>query len=75
VCGDISFETDDEICNAELIFKSNASIPFKNLTRSCLRIRPRDRIKIGNIFHYPWMVEDYLVPLKIPMKKMGILTE
>eukprot|EP00091_Calanus_sinicus_P000950 TRINITY_DN10913_c0_g2_i3.p1 TRINITY_DN10913_c0_g2~~TRINITY_DN10913_c0_g2_i3.p1 ORF type:complete len:302 (-),score=88.18 TRINITY_DN10913_c0_g2_i3:160-1065(-) len=58
VCGDIPFETDDEICNAELIFKSNTSVPCQNLIRSCLRIRPRDRIEIGQVMSHPWVNEE-----------------
>ena len=60
VCGDIPFETDDEICNAELIFRNNVSETCQNLIRSCLRIRPMDRIGIGHLLSHPWMRE-YLV--------------
>ena len=58
VCGDIPFETDDEICNAELIFRNNVSETCQNLIRSCLRIRPRDRIEIGQVLSQPWMVQE-----------------
>jgi serine/threonine protein kinase len=57
VCGDIPFETDDEICNAELIYRNNVSDTCQNLIRSCLRIRPRDRIEIGQVLSHPWMRE------------------
>jgi proto-oncogene serine/threonine-protein kinase Pim-1 len=57
VCGDIPFETDDEICNAELIFRNDFSETCQNLIRSCLRIRPRDRIEIGKVLSHPWMRE------------------
>ena len=57
VCGDIPFETDDEICNAELIFRNNVSETCQNLIRSCLRIRPRDRIEIGQVLSHPWIRE------------------
>ena len=55
VCGDIPFETDDEICNADLIFRSNISDHCKNLIRSCLRIRPGDRIIMGELLTHPWI--------------------
>merc|ERR1711936_47568 len=58
VCGDIPFETDEEICNAKVIFRNNVSESCQNLIKSCLRIRPRDRIDIGQISSHPWMCED-----------------
>jgi len=58
VCGDIPFETDEEICSAELIFRNNVSETCQNLIRSCLRIRPRDRIEIGQVLSHPWMREE-----------------
>jgi len=57
VCGDIPFETDEEICNAELIFRSNVSDPCQNLIRSCLRIKPEDRIIMGEVLSDPWIVQ------------------
>ena len=57
VCGDIPFESDDEICNAELIFKKNVSETCQNLIKSCLRIRPMDRIGIEHLLSQPWMRE------------------
>jgi serine/threonine protein kinase len=53
--GNIPFETDDEICNAEVIFRNHVSETCQNLIRSCLRIRPRDRIQIGQVLSHPWM--------------------
>jgi len=58
VCGDIPFETDEEICEAELNFKSKVSETCQNLIRSCLRIRPRDRIDIGQVLSHPWLEEE-----------------
>jgi len=58
VCGDIPFETDEDICNAELIFRNNVSESCQNLIRSCLRIRPGDRIQISQVLSHPWMRED-----------------
>jgi serine/threonine protein kinase len=75
VCGDIPFETDDEICIAELIFKSNTSIPCQNLIRSCLRIRPRDRIDIGQvILGWEKIVQSHVL-LQTLMKMKEILED
>merc|ERR1711892_801688 len=58
VCGDIPFETDEDICNADLIFRNTVSESCQNLIRSCLRIRPGDRIQISQVLSHPWMRED-----------------
>ena len=58
VCGDIPFETDEEICNSDLIFKKHTSTHCQNLIRSCLRIHPRDRIELGQVLSHPWLEED-----------------
>jgi len=58
VCGDIPFETDNEICNADLTFRSHVSENCQNLIRSCLRIKPGDRIIIGKLLSHPWMMEE-----------------
>jgi len=55
VCGDIPFEKDEQICNAELIFRKNVSDECKDLVRSCLKIKPTDRIQLEGILHHPWM--------------------
>jgi serine/threonine protein kinase len=56
VCGDIPFEKDAEICNAEVHFKHNVSKECQNLILSCLRVRPNDRIKLEDILSHPWMI-------------------
>jgi len=58
VCGDIPFETDEEICSAELIFRNIVSDSCQALIRSCLRIRPGDRLEIRQVLSHPWLRED-----------------
>ena len=55
VQGDIPFEKDEEICNAELHFRRNVSNDCQSLIRSCLKIRPNDRIGLEEILSHPWL--------------------
>merc|ERR550534_2036879 len=57
VCGDIPFETDDEICNAQLHFRNKISISCQNLIRSCLRVCPKDRATLSDLLYHPWLQE------------------
>ena len=56
VCGDIPFETDEEICSADVRFRgATLSQECQDLVLACLRIRPRDRISLEAILEHPWM--------------------
>ena len=55
VQGDIPFETDDEICNAQLKFRREVSTDCADLIKACLRIRPQDRIQLEDILGHPWL--------------------
>ena len=56
VCGDIPFETDEEICSADVRFRgATLSQECRDLVLACLRIRPRDRISLDAILEHPWM--------------------
>jgi len=77
VCGDIPFESDDEICNAEITFRNNVSQNCQNLIRSCLRIRPKDRIQLTDILSHVWLVgtDDETKSLEENIAHMSLSTE
>jgi len=77
VCGDIPFETDEEICNAQLQFRNTVSQSCQSLIRSCLRIRPKDRIQMSEILEHPWIVEseDETKSLEENFHQMSLSTE
>ena len=55
ICGDIPWEEEDEICAAQIRFRVPVSTECEDLIRSCLKIRPKDRISLDNILQHPWM--------------------
>lgn len=57
VCGDVPFEKDEQICNADLNFRRPVSKECEDLIRACLRIRPQDRIELCSVLQHPWMTE------------------
>jgi len=62
VCGDIPFDSDEDICSGELYFKKSVTAECAGLVRACLRIKPTDRIDIGQILSHPWLCEEDLEP-------------
>jgi len=77
VCGDIPFESDEEICNAEITFRNKVSPDCQNLIRSCLRIRPKDRIQLPDILSHVWIVgtDDETKSLEENFTHMSLSTE
>ena len=69
ICGDVPFETDEQICLAELEFKMvyprkskrsrEISFDAKDLIRRCLCASPIARIGLGQILFHPWLRPDY----------------
>ena len=61
VCGDIPFETDDQICRADLRFRTRLSPECQDLIRKCLQIVPERRPSLEVILKHSW-----LTPLTTP---------
>ena len=57
VCGDIPFETDEQICNADPIhFRTHVSADCRDLIKQCLKISPGARIALDDILNHPWLM-------------------
>lgn len=56
VCGDIPFETDEQICQAELRFRVRLSPECQELICQCLRVQANQRLKLQEILAHPWLV-------------------
>jgi len=55
VCGDIPFETDEQICSANITFRTRVSADCRDLIQNCLKISPAARIPLEKILSHPWM--------------------
>jgi len=58
VCGDIPFEQDEHICNAQVNFRKEVTTECQDLVKACLRISPNERLKLDEILRHPWMTTD-----------------
>jgi len=55
VCGDIPFESDEQICSAELRFRYRISEQCKDLVRQCIKVDVNERVKLEDILCHPWL--------------------
>merc|ERR1712209_260347 len=60
VCGDIPFEKDEQICNAEVRFRARLTIECQDIIRRCLKVRPSDRPSLRDLLNHPWMTSSSL---------------
>lgn len=58
VCGDIPFETDDQICRAAVSFRKTISAEVQDLIKQCLTYQASDRPSLQDILSHPWMTPD-----------------
>merc|ERR1712141_547889 len=55
VCGDIPYENDEAICNAEVRFRTRLTHECQDIIRRCLKVRPSDRPSLRDLLNHPWM--------------------
>jgi len=55
VCGDIPFESDEQICSAELRFRYRLSEQCKDLVRKCIKVDVNERATLEDILCHPWL--------------------
>lgn len=73
VCGDIPFERDEQILEADIRFRRKLSTECQDLIKKCLHVRPCDRIPLEDILSHPWMSSktplDSSVSVGIPLHR------
>eukprot|EP00093_Oithona_nana_P000777 00777.XXX_280_912_1 [CDS] Oithona nana genome sequencing. len=67
VCGDIPFETDEQICSANITFRTRVSADCRDLIQSCLKISPSARIPLEKILTHPWMTSTGSIEIQQPL--------
>jgi proto-oncogene serine/threonine-protein kinase Pim-3 len=60
VCGDIPFEQDEQICSADIKFRTRVSADCRDLIVRCLQIQPAARIGLEDILLHPWLLHKHL---------------
>lgn len=55
VCGDIPFEHDDQIIQANVAFRVLISTECQDLIRWCLKRNPSERPTIEQVLRHPWL--------------------
>lgn len=56
VCGDIPFESDQQICSAELRFRYRVSPECQDLIRQCLTVDTAQRPPLASLGSHPWLL-------------------
>jgi serine/threonine protein kinase len=56
VCGDIPFETDDQICRAELRFRVRLSVECQDMIRQCLQVQSDRRPCLQDLLEHAWLL-------------------
>jgi len=75
LCGDIPFETDQQICRAQLRFRnSRISECARDLIHHCLQVEARKRASLASILQHPWLNQDNLPILITPSTSTATLT-
>ena len=59
VCGNIPFEEEEEIFKGKMIFIKEVSVECQDLILSCLKLKPEDRICLGDVMYHPWLRQVY----------------
>ena len=75
LCGDVPYETDEQILNAELVWfpQLNLSQEAKNLIRLCLNPDPESRITLQQVLNHTWINASAPQPVPTNQKKNGNL--
>ena len=83
VCGDIPFESDEQICNAELRFRYRISEECKDLVRQCIKVRTRSQFRnrtlrmkqIHNKFLIFKFFKDFSSPFQVDVNERAKLED
>jgi serine/threonine protein kinase len=69
VCGDIPFETDQQICQAQLRYRYRVSDECKDLIQQCLQVQSDQRATLQSILRHPWLLksQESLTPPGLPI--------
>jgi len=72
VCGDIPFESDEQICLAELRFRYRVSPECQDLVRQCLRVDTAHRATLSSILSHPWLSGPTVEPTHPSLPQPGL---
>jgi len=67
LCGDVPYEADQQILDAQLVWypQLNLSQEAKNLIRLCLNPNPDERISLNQVLNHSWLMSS--APQPVPM--------